>query len=382
MSVYSKLDWYTVLIYKSSLRSVLSKLCFSDVFDDFLSSGFERSEGYTSKFIFSVNGVSVEVSADDYFSVPDHETLFLTDVAKIRLDISGSGLDYLASRGFDLSLFSAADFWGVRGVDYKITRADFAFDFVNYPVSILNPLLNYIRQCEIDGIITSSSSRLLTGVRGGIKYKYRSGDMSCLWLGANRSDRMCRIYDKLLQFKKDDIWIKNPPAAFFDDNDDITSWERVEFQCRRETAETYLLDNRVEAILGVFFSDYLIRDFKTGKPLDFLVSFYDWSKIPRIIQNKNYIEQVFYIEKAKNFIKRQAFKSIFTYISAFGVDDFVNLINSRASELYSNDLVSSVYGRIALGACLSRVCDEAGKSREEALPFLSDAKNGGYKIKI
>ena len=285
--IYAKLDWYTVMLYNTTVERVLSKLHVDiEIYEELLASCYERSYGFTSKQVFSVHGISCEINLDDYLST-EQGNLFNTPFAKIRLDISGSGLDFL--RGFfnvDESLMSFS-FWGERE-SFNVTRCDFAFDFVNYKPEFLDTFLYWIKDRERAGTLSARCSRLACSQHRNIQYSYRCGDQKTLYLGSTRADKLLRIYDKLLQYQKNGVLVHPLPEVFKDEGE-VTSWFRIEFQNRRKSAEEYLFGfKKQEDVLRCIFDDYLIRD-ENGKPLEFLLDLYDWEKLPEIIQNANFV---------------------------------------------------------------------------------------------
>ncbi len=288
MMIYAKLDWYTVMLYNTSIECALSKLNIdTEIYEELLASCYERSYGFTSKAVFSVYGVSCELDQDDYLST-EQGSIFHKKFGKIRLDISGHGLDYLRSFfEVDTKLMSP-DFWGERE-DFNVTRSDFAFDFVNYQPEFLDTFLNYIKDKERAGELIPNSSRLRCGGSGkNIQYSYVCGDQQTLRLGSPRGDKLLRIYNKLLQYQKNGVLMKPLPEAFKDEGE-VKSWFRIEFQTRRKSAEAYLYGyKKLEDTLRFIFKEYMIRD-EQGKPLDFIMNLYDWDKLPEIRQNADFV---------------------------------------------------------------------------------------------
>lgn len=357
--IYAKLDWYSVMIFNRTIAQVMHNLQIDvDLYEEMLSSGYERSEGYTSKFVLSTHGISIELNLDDYLST-NESTIFQTPFRSIRLDISGSGLDYLRSIFNVDKVLANEAFWGSR-LDYHVTRCDFAFDFVNYKAGFVDTFINYLKLSEINGTLTPEK-RLRTGRNTGLKYSYRCGDQKTIYLGGTRADKLVRIYDKLLQYTKNGIFIKEIPLAFKDEGA-IESWFRIELQSRRDCAEKFLFceNGNLENVLRVIFEDYLIRD-ENQKPLDFLVDLYKWENLPPIRQNQKYSKTITVLERSENFIKGGAFKAVFVYLLVHGVSGFVDLINERAKDLYINKSMASFYSLRALNVRLTTLIEELRK---------------------
>lgn len=120
--------------------------------DEILNSGYQRSVGYRTDVVYSVNGVSLSVKFDDMLNVAE-ENIFFNKWSEVRLDISGGGLDYLrtVNDGIDKN-FCDVSYWGHEG-SFKITRCDFAFDFVNYYKSFLDEFLYKLQDLERSFVI-------------------------------------------------------------------------------------------------------------------------------------------------------------------------------------------------------------------------------------
>ena len=376
--IYAKLDWYSVMIYNKSIADILRKLRINvDLYDEIMSNGYERSEGFSSKFVFAAHGIALELRYDDYLST-QQEQLFEAKFSKIRLDISGSGLDYLRSvMDIDKALTDKS-FWGAPE-EYNITRSDFAFDFVNYKGDFVDRLLNWIKTREIQAG-GSNVGRLSLGRKSGIAYSYRCGDQKTFYLGTGRSDKLVRIYDKLLQNTKNGVFIGQRPEAFKDEGE-IQSWFRIEFQTRRKCADSFLFceNNDLKNVLRVIFDDYLIRD-EQGKPLDMMVDLYDWESLPPIIQNQKYVRVKTVLERSTDYVRGQAFKSVFFLWLTMGAKEFVSMMNDRALEIYFGTSSSSVLGNIGLRQRLSQMLEEEKLSLDDLPGLMID--NSNYFLKL
>lgn len=237
--VYAKIDWYTVLLYNVSFEDVLKKLnCVYDICDEILNSGYQHSEGYRTDMVYSVNGVTLQVNFDDVLLV-DKDNIFFNKWKSLRLDISGSGLDYLRTlnKGIDAN-FCDVNFWGQEGT-YKVTRCDFAFDFVNHYGSFLDEFIYKLQDLQRNNIIErGNDGNTYLGTQMGVDgrgrrtaYNMRTGsNVKCLYLGTTRSDKLVRIYDKKLEQTKNGVFKKGVPQYFQGDDKDVKSWFRIEFQ--------------------------------------------------------------------------------------------------------------------------------------------------------
>ena len=52
--IYAKLDWYSVVLYNYSVDDILKRLnIYNEIFEDLTANGYERSQGFSSVFVFS-----------------------------------------------------------------------------------------------------------------------------------------------------------------------------------------------------------------------------------------------------------------------------------------------------------------------------------------
>lgn len=294
--LYAKIDWYTVLLYNVSFKEVLEKLnCFADICDEIMNSGYQRSVGYRTDVVYSVNGVSLSVKFDDMIGV-EEANVFFVKWSELRLDISGSGLDYLRAlhNSFD-SCLCDENFWGE--VQFKVTRCDFAFDFVNYYSCFLDEFIFKLQDLERSrNIERGNDGNFYLGNLGKsstrVSYNYRVGSgVKILYLGTVRSDKMVRIYDKKLEQSKNGVFIKPLPKYFIKNGDgEVRSWFRVEFQTRRKYAHQFLFgsNGELKSVLRELFDIYRVKDPTTGKVFNCLQKLCDWDSLPKIIENLHF----------------------------------------------------------------------------------------------
>lgn len=363
--VYGKLDWYSVMIYNVSFRKVLQFLKVEyDFYNDLIANGFQRNCCYSTQQIFTFNGITLEINFDDFLLLDgDIEKIFDFDFVHIRLDISGTGLDFLRGifkQPYELELYlqnlESYNIFGEVDKDFKITRADFAFDFVNYEKcpDFVEKLLDWFYKTEYDPNYRTSSGGLNCGrPNAPIKYSLRSGDQHTIYLGTTRSNRLVRIYNKLMQYQKNGVIVKPLP---FPENMDVKSWFRIEFQTRKVEASKYLFGfNRFEDILKIIFNDYLIRD-KQGKPLDFLLDLYDWGSLQEITYNASFTELRSVLDSAKVSINR-SLQGIVIFIARYGLSGFVQYIYEHMEHMnYSSKSASA--RSLAFNIKVSRMLNE------------------------
>lgn len=363
--VFGKLDWYSAMVYNVSFKQVLEFLNVEyDFYNDLIANGFQRNCCYSTQQIFTFNGITLEINFDDYILLDlDFDDIFTHKFSHIRIDISGIGLDFLRGifkRPYELELYlhNVQNYisFGELGKDVKITRADFAFDFVNYEKcpDFVEQLLDWFFKTEYNPEFRTSSGGLYTGrSTPGLKYSLRTGDQHTIYFGTTRSNKLLRIYNKLMQYQKNGVLIKPLP---FSDDLEVKSWFRIEFQTRKVEAEKYLFGfTRFEDILKIIFNDYLIRD-KNGNPVPILLDLYDWGSLQEITYNVSFMQLKTVIETAKTNISR-SMQSIVLYIARYGVRYFLNYLYNEMKKL-SYESKSASSRSLAFNIKTSRMLNE------------------------
>lgn len=250
--IYSKLDWYSAVFEGYDPHTVLDWLQMYDLFVDMQKvHQLESSTGLGSFICISVNGISLQfqcVEFDQLMDELDGDTISFYDhgIKWMKLDISGSGLDFLRDSGVQIDdlvsdplsrLHSDSD----HGRDFHITRADFAFDFVNLYDNFIQDFSSYLHRGMYMKWFTND--RMPNG-RNSIKFSIKEGSSeSTIYLGSTGSDKMVRCYDKLKQMAPCGVW-KQPIPKHFAENETLPlkSWFRIELQARREFADLCLMN--------------------------------------------------------------------------------------------------------------------------------------------
>lgn len=355
-AIYSKIDWYTAIFSDMSFNTVLRWLGLEDYITEFCENVYEQCQGLEDKYIFNFRGVRLETNQWNFYGEQIvegtmQEHLFDKVLPKIRLDISGSGLDNLRALGMDVDTFlrTQTDENGeyVMPQPSHVTRIDFAFDLVNYLPEFLDTLIEY---CENNHTpadrVCIVSDRARSGC--GIKYSIRKGGQKTLYLGATTSEKMLRVYDKKLQYTNPEgtQYVKENPY----DNPD--SWIRIELQCRKDTAhglcfpENKQLDHL--AILKYIYDNYAFAEEGTTqynrRPAQFWVDLFDWDTIVAIIQNTNCgIKQRYEDVIVASFFHRgvRQFLEVYTLL---GPDAFWDAVQRMYVDVV-NDIVSPEHAR-------------------------------------
>ena len=288
--IYCKLDWLTVIFENCSLNHVLRWLQLEDVVSDFCAAAYEQSRGYDNVFKFVYNGILLETSSFNFYGEDLSVSIFGTVVPKIRLELSGSALDYLRSIGLDMDTyrFNAPDL-PLAG-SYHFTRADWAYDFINYMPDFVDRMLDHIAQNMLP------SGRIpLASTKGAIGCRVVTGGQKTIYLGSPQSDKMLRVYDKKMQYidLNSGLYKKTNPY------NDPASWFRIEWQTRNKLAHNLVLDatQDFKSILRKIFDSYAFAKgdhdiYHNGsRPVvDFWLKLFNWKEVEsRIIQNANFV---------------------------------------------------------------------------------------------
>lgn len=339
--IYCKLDWLTVIFENCSLNHVLRWLQLDDAVSDFCASAYEQSRGYDNVFKFIYNGILLETSSFNFYGEDLSVSIFDTVVPKIRLELSGSALDYLRSIGLDMDTyrFHAPDL-PLAG-SYHFTRADWAYDFINYMPDFVDRMLDHIAQNMLP------SGRIpLASTKGAIGCRVVTGGQKTIYLGSPQSDKMLRVYDKKMQHidLTSGLYKKTNPY------NDPASWFRIEWQTRNKLAHNLVLDatQDYKSILRKIFDNYAFADGSRAYPnsarpvVDFWLKLFNWKEVEsRIIQNAKYVQ----CESAEDRLYKSwrsvmARSSILIY-TMLGREGFEKLCNEYLASLYQPDPASN-----------------------------------------
>lgn len=233
-SIFCKYDWFTCVFNDVSLKDVLDCIQFFDYDnDDYLKCFSQRiltSVGALPEISLNFNGAHINLRYESLLYLTGSVDLADLDPYKvlntclpyIRLDISGSGLDYFRSIGISIDTILNKPFDLPYG-SYHPTRADIAFDLIDYAPDFLD-------QCKeaCHRLAHKDTGRVPAQSNGGIKWSERGGDQNTLYLGSVGSDRLLRIYDKKLQFMNAKKFVSSCPYR----NGDQLLLPGLELSCR------------------------------------------------------------------------------------------------------------------------------------------------------
>lgn len=286
--IYTKIDWFSAMFEDMTFMDILKWLKIDFFVTDFLVGCTERLSGFDEHFVYTYEGINLETRQFNLFGYEGTEDAFHKKVPKIRLDISGSGLDFLRS----LKLYDPDVY--LRDYDnipqpFHCTRCDFAYDLINYKEDFLDQLIHYARTNA-----TEADRLCIFKLNTGIKYSIRTGGQKTIYLGASTSDKMLRVYDKRLQYI-------DPSTKLYKKANDYgnpDSWIRIELQTRNKQAHRLCYGQG--DMLSIFrfiyetyqFTDTVNTTHHNRKPAQFWIDLFNWEEIPNIIQNAKSVQSV------------------------------------------------------------------------------------------
>lgn len=339
--IYSKIDWLTVIFENCSLNHVLSWLQLSDCVSDFCAAAYEQSRGYDNVFKFVYNGIVLETSSFHFYGSELNVGVFDAIVPKIRLELSGTALDYLRSINVDMNTYRFVSPSLPLSGSYHFTRCDFAYDFVNYMPDFVDKMLDHIA----DNMLPSGRVPLAS-TKGAIGCRVITGGQKTVYLGSPQSDKMLRVYDKKMQHVDltSGLYKKSNPY------NDPASWFRIEWQVRNRLAHNLVLDQTQSflSILRLIFNNYAFAKgdhdiYHNGsRPVvDFWLKLFNWKEVEsRIIQNAKYVQCESAEIKLINSFKSVMARSVILAYTLLGREGFEKLLNDYLASLYMPDPVS------------------------------------------
>lgn len=319
------------------MNDVLSWLNLDDAVTDFCLGFYERCRGFDNRFNFTYNGITLETADFSFYGKEINVSLFDVTVPKIRLELSGSGLDFLRSRGFDVDMYVKYPIDLPEGGAYHFTRVDYAFDFINYCPEFVDCMIDHIYHHKLP------SERVpVLNLPGGIKVKLVTGGQKTIYLGSPQSDRMLRVYDKRMQY------VDLGTGAYKKDNPygNPDSWFRIEWQCRNQFANSLIRsDLEHKHILKDIFERYAFSDSNSDKrsrrPVDFWLKLFDWSDVEkRIVQNAKYVESTSPEEEVIDRFQKVMMRTFILYFSLVGREGLEKACNDYLNSLSGSDPVS------------------------------------------
>lgn len=364
--IVAKVDWFTAMYYDCSIIDV----CKVYDLDKYLT--VDLLKCYEDRYICETNlgkqivlqiapGIRCEVKIsllEKELRIFNSENISYVDLISgklpsIRFDISGSGLEYLRSIGYDVeSRFVVPTYvcdpegnmmcQAPSGGRMKITRIDIAFDLLNFTEDFFETCVGLIYQYG-----DRDSARMHMGEDDKCcskkAYSIRQGRDRTIYLGSPSSDMLCRIYDKGFQFKYGKASIADYPYKT-EDGIIPESWIRIELQLRglskkcRPDELLHYSKGDYSKMLSYWYYHFALCSQK-GSVAESFAAFFDWSYIPAIIQNANYIQVPFTkSERVKRFGYRNL-TGLLEALSLMGREFFLSWVSDAWLDLqHSNDL--------------------------------------------
>lgn len=306
--IFAKLDWFSCIFEDVTFADVLNFLSLDpDIYvGDFLTNRTDISQGFEVKVRFSYESVGLEANVFDVLKT-EVDNLFYTQFSKVKLDISGHGLDFLRSTGLDVDNY-LRDRDNYSDFKFHTTRVDFAYDLINYKPELVDELIKYCQtNCTDSGRVCTLHST------GAYKCSVRTNSEKTVYVGSPSSLRLLRVYDKRLEqidpetgvYKKENIY-GNPD-----------SWNRIELQTRRHVSQELLFGEGFTLEpqgywLSLFryiyeqytFSNVADSNSHNRAAADFWINLFNWGEIRTIIQNENSVLFVPYGQRVMNDWKR------------------------------------------------------------------------------
>lgn len=395
-SIFAKFDWFTCIFNNTCILDVLNCIGLGDLATEDLSTFFRSffimsTGASTPEVAFIFNGVTVQVNTFNVYKELDIDDInelslaepfwvFKTRFDRLRLDLSGSGLDYLRQRGIDIDSILPVPFQLPIGADgeqaqYHVTRCDAAFDLIDYGQDFLRNCKSACRQ------LSDPRTGRVSVYKGAVKWSTRDGDQDTLYLGSTGSDRLLRVYDKKLQYVQRNKFVSDCPYRNGDKVPD--SWIRIELQCRRNDSAVILYDcHSFDQVFRYIFDKFAMRSLsydtltyrKTGDILPFWTELFDFEKIAKIVPVLHFVQSQTLLERAVSFVFGSVLSNNLIILSHFGPKDFINSMCSEFIRLQCSDLP-------VVKARAQRIINNILSSNDMHLPeFITRDDNGIYSI--
>lgn len=280
--IFFCIDNYTMMFYDRSMIDVLAWLHIDYLIDDFMNVVFTQLCEQKEDVVFYFEGIRIQANKCNFYGYGDGDrSVFEKVMPRIRLEISGRGLDYLR----DLKLYCVDEYlrdWDNVPKPARMTRCDFAFDFVNTYSDIIDVITEHCWQSH------TPTRRLMMYKSQAMKYDIKKGSEHTIYIGSKGSKKLLRIYDKKLErMDRFGNYKENPYS-----NPD--SWIRFELQARDDIAQNLCFNEKKEplAVLKTIYESFCFaekigigHDVSCYRPCKWWQEFFDWQHIASIVQN-------------------------------------------------------------------------------------------------
>lgn len=313
-----KFDYYTAIYENCSLGNLFDLFDIVDLFQDFYLVHTIQQRQTLPTHVWTVNNIDFSIKDIDYVDFNNYlvsnyldgsllEEDFIQELKrfsfrKIRVNISGQGLDFLRSRGLPIDNIirtkpSDSPF------DFHVTRADIAIDLVNYMGDFYYLCMDHLLQVQGDRV-------RIFRLRGGMVFSIKYGSSRTIYLGSPTSDQLLRIYDKKYQLFDERIqsWKESCPYSEYVDN--VDSWIRIELQLRTKKIPDVLycdaedMNDFYMLCFKYIYDNFTFTDLSTTSmncaPAKFWSDLWKWEEIGSIIQNANTLQLISEADRVVN----------------------------------------------------------------------------------
>lgn len=299
-AILCRIDWYRSKFFNVTIDYVINNFLNLgvDLSDTFLRDVYEINTNNNEGIVWRYNGIFIKTKHQFFndFEEALDSSVFYRCFSEIQLDVSGDGLRYLRSIGFDpevefrkLPLISNDDPEHPVQI-WRVTRVDFAFDLINYAPQFLQQCINWCLPICQEAYMNGEVPKVSTCGKGGAYVCNPSIKDQALYLGNRGGANYLRIYDKLYESKCKGKLIDVEGLEGFDQ---IDSYIRIELECKRELPEQLLYGfGDYESIFKYIYEKYRFYDKHKRRVAQFWVDLFDWETIGSIIQNAKWEESV------------------------------------------------------------------------------------------
>lgn len=305
--VFYKIDWLTIVVRDQSFVDVLRYFGIS-LNEDFFAAirdSYFADPNYGRKLRVNIYGILFELEARDIEwqldqkyghrcnDPKEYDPMFIAHcfLSWIRIDLCGSGLDWLRSQNVDIEA-KVRNISNI-GWNFTFTRCDFAYDFVNYSGYFVEALHQLCNQNHKE-----NNKLACHGSQAGVSWRVKYGDKEhIIYFGASGAQQMIRFYDKKLErIAKNDL----TGCPYTSDGSLPQSWIRIELQTRHRKERSLPYDlifaenYSAESVLRYIFDFYAVHE--CGSIYDKIspvwLDLFEWETLSPIIQNAKTVQSI------------------------------------------------------------------------------------------
>lgn len=356
--VYRKIDWWQGMFYNCSFGYVLEHFVGlpRDYFDSFLDDGnqfVKDIRGFGVRQYFTFEGINLNASYSSVLKLivdsnkegGSYKNCILDHVFEsVQLQLTGHGLDFCRKhiKNFDARLHRQPELDDNGFPEWKPTRVDFAYDFVNFDIDFYKKCKDYLDDfCYKDGRVfvkcdnPRSSSKYVS-----LSYEVKSGRQRTIYIGSVNSKKFLRIYDKKLEQTDKKGCLMSHPSP--DEGYQVDSWFRIEYQVDDEWAEKFLYSTQnLDSIIRYVYDHYAFvypKDHpKAGEIVEFWQEILPWCEYERLVIGQNaYSKKVRELSDRIEDNVERSMPSVLSFIAKHGLDSYLRLLYAYLIYLQSS----------------------------------------------